>query len=93
MFATRTLKYANRINAEHSRRDLVLRGAVSAVRGRARAVRGEFFYLGASELIAESYHAHPKALTTAMTRVGSAVIFRGGAARRRRLSGRESEAR
>lgn len=36
---------------------------------------GFFLYLGASELIPESYHAHPKALTTAMTLVGAAVIF------------------
>ena len=36
---------------------------------------GFFLYLGASELIPESFHAHPKALTTAMTLVGAAVIF------------------
>lgn len=36
---------------------------------------GFFLYLGASELIPESYHAHPKALTTAMTLAGAALIF------------------
>jgi len=40
------------------------------------AVFGGFFlYIGASDLIPESHHAHPKFLTTAMTIVGMAVIF------------------
>ena len=39
------------------------------------AVFGGFFlYIGASDLIPESHHAHPKLLTTAMTLVGATVI-------------------
>jgi ZIP family zinc transporter len=36
---------------------------------------GFFLYIGASDLIPESYHAHPKFLTTAMTLAGAAVIY------------------
>jgi zinc transporter ZupT len=36
---------------------------------------GFFLYLGASDLIPESYHAHPKFLTTAMTIAGAAVLY------------------
>jgi zinc transporter ZupT len=36
---------------------------------------GFFLYIGASDLIPESYHAHPKFLTTATTVAGAAVIF------------------
>ncbi len=36
---------------------------------------GFFLYIGASELVPESYHRHPKALTTAMTLLGMAVIY------------------
>lgn len=36
---------------------------------------GFFLYIGASELLPESYHAHPKILTTAMTLLGIAVLF------------------
>ena len=36
---------------------------------------GFFLYIGASDLIPESHHAHPKFLTTAMTLVGAAVLF------------------
>ena len=36
---------------------------------------GFFLYIGASDLIPESYHAHPKFLTTAMTLVGAAVLY------------------
>src|SRR5208337_3550446 len=36
---------------------------------------GFFLYIGASDLIPESYHAHPKFLTTAMTVAGAAVIY------------------
>ena len=36
---------------------------------------GFFLYIGASDLIPESYHAHPKFLTTAMTLFGAAVIY------------------
>ena len=32
-------------------------------------------YIGASDLIPESYHAHPKFLTTAMTLAGAAVMY------------------
>ncbi|MBU6231209.1 MAG: ZIP family metal transporter [Patescibacteria group bacterium] len=36
---------------------------------------GFFMYIGASDLVPESHHAHPKFLTTAMTLVGAAVLF------------------
>jgi zinc transporter ZupT len=36
---------------------------------------GFFLYIGASDLIPESYHAHPKFLTTAMTLLGAGVLF------------------
>jgi zinc transporter ZupT len=38
---------------------------------------GFFLYIGASDLIPESYHAHPKFLTTVMTLAGAAVLYRG----------------
>jgi ZIP family zinc transporter len=44
--------------------------------GVALAVFGGFFlYIGASDLIPESYHAHPKFLTTAMTLAGAALLY------------------
>jgi ZIP family zinc transporter len=36
---------------------------------------GFFFYIGASELLPESYHSHPKALTTIMTVLGMATMY------------------
>jgi ZIP family zinc transporter len=36
---------------------------------------GFFLYIGASDLIPESYHAHPKFLTTAMTLTGAAALY------------------
>jgi ZIP family zinc transporter len=36
---------------------------------------GFFIYIGASELIPESYHSHPKFLTTLMTVLGIAAMF------------------
>lgn len=36
---------------------------------------GLFLYIGASDLIPESYHSHPKALTTIMTLLGMATIY------------------
>jgi len=36
---------------------------------------GSFLYLGASDLIPESQHAHPRAATTLMTLLGAAVIY------------------
>jgi zinc transporter ZupT len=36
---------------------------------------GFFLYIGASDFIPESHHAHPKILTTTMTLVGAAVIY------------------
>jgi ZIP family zinc transporter len=36
---------------------------------------GMFLYLGASDLVPESHHAHPKILTTAMTIAGAALIY------------------
>jgi zinc transporter ZupT len=36
---------------------------------------GFFLYIGASDLIPESYHAHPKFLTTAMTLAGAAAMY------------------
>jgi ZIP family zinc transporter len=44
--------------------------------GIALALFGGFFlYIGASDLIPESYHAHPKFLTTAMTVGGALVMY------------------
>jgi zinc transporter ZupT len=36
---------------------------------------GLFLYLGASDLIPESHHAHPSFLTTVMTLLGAAVLY------------------
>ena len=36
---------------------------------------GFFLYIGASDLIPESHHAHPKVLTTVMTLLGAAVLY------------------
>jgi ZIP family zinc transporter len=36
---------------------------------------GFFLYIGASELVPESHHAHPKFLTTLMTLLGMAVLY------------------
>ena len=36
---------------------------------------GFFFYIGASELLPESYHNHPKALTTIMTVLGVITMY------------------
>ena len=36
---------------------------------------GFFLYIGASDLIPESHHAHPKFLTTAMTLLGAAAMY------------------
>lgn len=36
---------------------------------------GLFLYIGASDLIPESYHSHPKALTTITTLLGMATIY------------------
>ena len=36
---------------------------------------GFFFYIGACDLLPESYHRHPKALTTVMTVVGMVVLY------------------
>jgi zinc transporter ZupT len=36
---------------------------------------GFFLYIGASDLLPESYHGHPRALTTFMTILGMAVLF------------------
>ena len=41
---------------------------------------GLFLYLGASDLVPESHHAHPKFLTTAMTVLGAALIWAVSAA-------------
>jgi ZIP family zinc transporter len=39
------------------------------------AFAGFFLYIGASDLVPESYHEHPKGLTTAMTILGAATMF------------------
>jgi ZIP family zinc transporter len=36
---------------------------------------GFFLYIGASDFIPESHHAHPKFLTTTMTLLGTALIY------------------
>jgi len=36
---------------------------------------GFFLYIGASDLIPESHHGHPKFLTTLMTLIGAAVLY------------------
>jgi ZIP family zinc transporter len=36
---------------------------------------GFFLYIGASDLIPESHHAHPAFLTTAMTLLGAGTLF------------------
>ncbi|MDB5237102.1 MAG: Solute carrier family 39 (Zinc transporter), er 7 [Parcubacteria group bacterium] len=36
---------------------------------------GFFLYIGASDLLPESHHQHPRALTTVMTLLGAAVLF------------------
>src|SRR5690349_20189993 len=36
---------------------------------------GFFLYIGASDLIPESYHVHPKFLTTAMTLLGAGILY------------------
>lgn len=36
---------------------------------------GFFLYIGASDLIPESHHAHPKFMTTAMTILGAVVLY------------------
>lgn len=36
---------------------------------------GTFLYLGASDLIPESHHRHPRALTTIMTLLGAGVLY------------------
>ncbi len=36
---------------------------------------GFFLYIGASDLIPESHHAHPKRITTVMTALGIAVLY------------------
>lgn len=36
---------------------------------------GFFFYIGGSDLVPDSYHAHPKFLTTVMTLAGAGVLY------------------
>ena len=36
---------------------------------------GFFFYIGASDLLPDSYHAHPKFLTTVMTLAGAGLLY------------------
>jgi zinc transporter ZupT len=36
---------------------------------------GFFFYIGGSDLLPDSYHAHPKFLTTVMTLLGAGALF------------------
>lgn len=39
------------------------------------AFAGFFLYIGASDLLPDSYHAHPKFLTTLMTLAGAAILY------------------
>jgi len=53
-----------------------LRFAAFALFGTVLAVfAGLFLYLGASDLVPESHHAHPKFLTTVMTIAGAALAY------------------
>ncbi len=52
-----------------------LRLPVSAFGPTLGLLAGFFLYIGASDLIPESYHAHPKFLTTAMTLAGAATLY------------------
>jgi ZIP family zinc transporter len=36
---------------------------------------GFFLYIGASDLLPESHHSHPKALTTVLTLLGAGVLY------------------
>jgi ZIP family zinc transporter len=36
---------------------------------------GFFFYIGGSDLLPDSYHAHPKFLTTVMTLLGAFMLY------------------
>jgi ZIP family zinc transporter len=36
---------------------------------------GFFFYIGGSDLVPDSYHTHPKFLTTLMTLAGAGVLY------------------
>jgi len=36
---------------------------------------GFFLYIGASDLLPESFHAHPKFLTTVMTLLGAGLLY------------------
>lgn len=44
------------------------------IRESSRRIFWIFFYIGASDFIAKSQHAHPKFVMTAMTLLGGAVI-------------------
>ncbi|HTT84598.1 MAG TPA: ZIP family metal transporter [Rhizomicrobium sp.] len=47
-------------------------GSLSLVLG---LFAGFFLYIGASDLLPESYHAHPKFLTTVMTLLGAGLLY------------------
>ena len=54
---------------------LVLRLAPPTLGLTLAACAGLFLYIGASDLLPESYHEHPTAGTTAMTILGAATMF------------------
>jgi ZIP family zinc transporter len=54
---------------------LLFRIPVGAIGPVLAVFAGSFLYLGASDLIPESHHQHPRAATTLMTLLGAAVIF------------------
>jgi len=54
---------------------LVFRIPASAIGLVLAVFAGSFLYLGASDLIPESQHVHPRAATTAMTLLGAGVLY------------------
>lgn len=54
---------------------LLLRIPESAIALVLAVFAGSFIYLSSSDLIPESYHSHPRALTTVMTILGAVLIY------------------
>jgi ZIP family zinc transporter len=54
---------------------LVISLPVAAISSLLGLFAGFFLYIGASDLLPESFHAHPKLLTTLMTLLGAGLLF------------------